>query len=59
MKLKRLKEIVDLAIDDAGDCESDFKICTVGGVEYEIKEFRQANLIPNLVITVLPVGEGL
>lgn len=55
MKLRKLKELVDLAVENAGDCDPDVEIWFKKSI-YDIRSVGQFGVIPDLTIEI---GEKL
>lgn len=55
MKLKKLKEIIDLCVINAGDCDPDVEVWFKKAM-YDIREVGQFGVIPDVTITI---GEKL
>ena len=52
MKLKKLKEIIDEAVEYAGDCDPDVEIWIGDKKGYRIGSIGQFGVIPDLTISV-------
>ena len=52
MKLKKLKEIIDKAVEYAGDCDPDVEIWVGDKKAYRIGSIGQFGIVPDLTISV-------
>lgn len=52
MKLKLLKEVIDKAVDYAGDCDPDVEIWVGDKKAYRIESISQFGVVPDVTITV-------
>ena len=52
MKLKKLKEVIDQAVEYAGDCDPDVEIWVGDKKAYRIGRIGQYGLIPDVTISV-------
>lgn len=52
MKLKKLKEVIDQAVQNAGECDPEVEIWVGDHKAYRIGSIGQFGLIPDLTISV-------
>ena len=52
MKLKKLKEIIDQCVENAGDCDPEVEIWVGDKKAYRIGRIGQYGLIPDVTISV-------
>lgn len=51
MKLKKLKEVIDQAVENAGDCDPDVEVWFKKSM-YRIMDVGQFGVVPDVTITI-------